>query len=94
MRPLTVINGILLGSCLAITISLTAVLIVFFFLADDYPRVQDEFRPLLSSVLLFLAMTIISASSFYTLLINHRTRLLAQGALWLGLAGTVWYYLP
>jgi TctA family transporter len=94
MRPLTVITGIVLGSCLAITVSLAAVLFVFFILGDDYPRVRHEFRPLLSSVFLFLSMTIISAASFYSLVINHRARLLAQLLLWAGIAGTVWYYLP
>ena len=94
MRPLTVITGIVLGSCLAITVSLAAVLLVFLFLGDEYPRVQDEFKPLLSSVLLFLGMTIISAASFYSLLINHRARIVAQLLLWVGIAATVWYYLP
>jgi hypothetical protein len=94
MRPLTVITGIVLGSCLAITVSLAAVLLVFLVLGDDYPRVQHEFRPLLSSVLLFLCMTIISAASFYSLVINHRARLFAQLILWSGIGATVWYYLP
>jgi len=94
MRPLTVITGIVLGSCLAITVSLAAVLFVFLFLGNDYPRVQHEFQPLLSSVLLFLGMTIISAASFYSLVINHPARMAAQLLLWLGIAATVWYYLP
>ena len=88
MRPLTVITGILLGSCLAITVSLAAVLLVFFILADDYPRVQHELRPLLFSISIFLAMTILSAASFYTLVINHRARNVCQGLLWAGVAAT------
>jgi len=94
MRPLTVITGILLGSCLAITVSLAAVLVVFLVLGDDYPRVQHEFGPLLSSVLIFLGMTIISAASFYALLINHWARLWSQLLLWGGVAATSWYYMP
>jgi len=94
MRPLTVITGILLGSCLAITVSLAAVLLVFLVLGDDYPRVQHEFKPLLSSVVIFFGMTIISATSFYALLINHRARWWAQFLMWAGVAGTTWYYLP
>jgi len=94
MRPLTVITGILLGSCLAITVSLAAVLFVFLVLGDDYPRVQHEFKPLLSSMLIFLGMTMICALSFYVLLINHAARWWCQGLLWSGLAATVWYYLP
>lgn len=94
MRPLTVITGILLGSCLAITVSLAAVLFVFVVLGDDYPRVQHEFKPLLSSLFIFIGMTTISAMSFYALLINHRRRLWAQYLMWLSLAATTWYFLP
>ena len=94
MRPLTVITGILLGSSLAITVSLAAVLFVFLIVGDDNPRVQDEFRPLLSSISIFFALTAISAVSFYTLLINHRVRNLCQFLLWAGIAATAWYYIP
>jgi hypothetical protein len=88
------ITGILLGSCAAITISLAMVLIVFLLLGDDNPRLQHEFRPLLSSMLIFLVMTAISAASFYSLLIGHRARYAAQALMWLGLLGTAWYYWP
>ena len=94
MRPLTMITGILLGSCAAITVSLALVLIVFLLLGDEQPRLQHEFRPLLTSMLIFLGMTAISAASFYSLLISHRGRFVAQGLLWLGLLGTAWYYWP
>jgi uncharacterized membrane protein len=88
------ITGILLGSCAAITISLALVLIVFLWLGDDHPRLQHEFRPLLSSMLIFLGMTAISAASFYSLLIGHRARYAAKALMWLGLLGTAWYYWP
>ena len=94
MRPLTMITGILLGSCAAITISLALVLVVFLWLGDDHPRLQHEFRPLLGSMLIFLGMTAISAASFYSLLIGHRARYAAQALMWLGLLGTAWYYWP
>lgn len=94
MRPLTVINGILLGSCLAISVSLAAVLVIFLFLGDDYPRLQSEFNALVTSLLIFFGMTAISAASFYALLINHRYRLIAQAALWGGVVATTLYYLP
>ena len=74
MRPLTAVTGILLGSCVAITVSLAAVLVVFLVLGDDYPRLQSEFDALVSSLLIFLVMTVISAASFYTLVINHKAR--------------------
>jgi uncharacterized membrane protein len=94
MRPLTMITGILLGSSLAISVSLALVLIVFLVLGDDYPRLQHEFRPLLISLIIFLVMTIISAGSFYSLLTRHRARYMAQALMWLGFAGTTWYYWP
>ena len=94
MRPLTVITGILLGSCLAITVSLAAVLLVFLILGDDYPRVEHEFRPRRSRGSIFFGMTIISALSFYALLINHRARWLGQLLMWAGVAATTWYFLP
>ncbi len=94
MRPLTVITGMLLGSCLAITVSLAAVLVVFLILGDDYPRLQHEFRPLSFSLLIFFGMTIISAVSFYTLLINHRSRWFGQLLMWMGVGDTSWYYMP
>jgi hypothetical protein len=88
------ITGILLGSCASITVSLGLVLIVFLLLGDEYPRLQHEFRPLVSSMLIFLVMTAISAASFYSLLIGHRARFVAQALMWLGLLGTGWYYWP
>lgn len=94
MRPLTVINGIVLGSCLSISVSLGLVLIVFLVISDDYPRLEAEFRPLSASLAVFLSMTAISAASFYSLLINHRLRWVAQALLWVGLAATGWYYWP
>ena len=94
MRPLTAITGILLGSCLAITVSLAAVLFVFIVLSDEYPRVDNEFRPLLSATLVFLGMTAISALSFYTLAIRHQSRYYAVAIMFTALAATIWYFWP
>ena len=94
MRPLTVISGIVLGSCLSIAVSLLAVMIVYLILGDDYPRVQQEFRPLLASTLIFFGMTAISAASFYSMLTNRKTAPIFQIAMWLSLVATGWYYWP
>ena len=40
MRPLTMITGVVLGSCLAISVSLALVLIVFLLPGDEYPRLR------------------------------------------------------
>jgi hypothetical protein len=94
MRPLTVITGILLGSCASIAISLAMVVIVFLVLGDEYPRLQHEFRPLLISMFIFLGMTVLTAGSFYSLVRMLRWRLWSQLLMWLGLSATIWYFLP
>jgi len=94
MRPLTAVNLVILGSCFAIMFSLGAVLVVVLVLGDEYPRLQREFEPLLSSFGLFVIMTTIAAASFYSLIKQHRLRFWAQGAMWLGLVATGWYYWP
>jgi len=94
MRPLTVINGVVLGSCLSIAVSLTAVMVVYLLLRDDYPRVQAEIQPLLASLLIFLGMTAISGVSFYALLTNRSKAIFLQFLMWGGLAATAWYYVP
>ena len=94
MRPLTVVTGIVLGTCGSIAVSLALVLVVFLFLGDDYPRLQHEFRPLLTSMSIFLGMTAIAAGSFYSLVVNHRSRYWLQAALWIGIIATGWYYWP
>lgn len=94
MRPLMVINGVLLGTCLSIFMSLLLVLIVFLVIGQDHPRIQDEIRPLIHSMLIFFGMTTISGGSFYTIAVNHRLRWWSQGLLVLGLAACVAYYWP
>lgn len=94
MRPLTVVTGIVLGTCLSIAVSLAAVLLMFLVLGDDYPRLSYEFRALVTSLMIFTAMTAISSVSFYWLLVNHRWRLLAQGGLWAGVLTTGAYFWP
>jgi hypothetical protein len=94
MRPLTVVTGIVLGTCLSIAVSLAAVLLIFLVLGDDYPRLDYEFRALVTSLTVFIAMTAISSVSFYWLLVDHRWRFLAQGGLWVGILTTGAYFWP
>ncbi|RLA29670.1 MAG: hypothetical protein DRQ63_00195 [Gammaproteobacteria bacterium] len=94
MRPLTVVTGILLGSCLSISFSLAAVMLVFLILGDDYPRLSHEIRPLFTSFAIFTGMTAISALSFYTLLKDHAARWPLQGVMWLSLLATGFYFWP
>jgi hypothetical protein len=94
LRPLAVINGIVLGCCLSISVSLAAVMFVYLLLGDEYPRLQAEFRPLLASMLILLGMTAISGASFYTLLTKRKIRTALQIAMWAGLLATSWHYIP
>ena len=84
MRPLTAITLIILGSCFAIMVGLTAVIIVVRVLGDEYPRLQHEFDPLLTSLLIFAGMTVISTASFYSLLKNHAAPYWGQVRMWVG----------
>jgi cation transport ATPase len=94
MRPVTAVTLIILGSCFAISVSLAAVIIIVMVLGDEYPRLQREFHPLLSSLLIFVGLTAICALSFYALLKNHAARYWAQAAMLAGLLLTGWYYWP
>lgn len=94
MGPLTVITGILLGTSFSIAFSLAAVLFIFWVLGDEYPRLDHEFPALLTSLVLFTLMTIISAASFYTLLKSQRARWALQGLMWACLATLGIYYWP
>ncbi|MEM6512357.1 MAG: hypothetical protein AAF660_05050 [Pseudomonadota bacterium] len=94
MRPLAAINAIILGSCLAISISLMMVLIVFYVLGDEYPRIDSEFETLSESLAIFTAMTIVSALSFYSLMKEHPARFAALGITLLGIYATGLYYWP
>ena len=94
MRPLTVVTLMILGSCFAIMVSLGGVIIVVLVLGDEYPRLQREFDPLLESISIFVAMTLISALSFYTLLKKSAVRYWVQLAMWGGRVLTGWHYWP
>lgn len=94
MRPLTVISGIVLGTCLSIAVSLGAVLLMYAVLGDAYPRVEAERPSLLASLAIFTGMTAISALSFYGLLIGHPARFLGQLAMWGGVLATGFYFWP
>jgi hypothetical protein len=82
MRPLTVINALVLGSAAAITFGLTGVLVIYIILKDRHPQLAQEFGPLLLSSGQFAVLTIVSAVSFRATFKNLRWRWIAQGAMW------------
>lgn len=94
MQPLTVITGILLGTAASISAGLAVVLLIYFILAGEHPRLAAEFRPLVTSTAIFVTMTAVCAASFIGLVRNRRWRWAAQACMWAGVAGVVLYYLP
>jgi uncharacterized membrane protein len=94
MRPLTIITGIVLGSCFSIALGLAVVVIIFLILGVDQPRLAGEFEPLLASLAIFVVMTAISAASFLSLLKSLFWRWPAQVLMWTGLLLTGFYYWP
>jgi hypothetical protein len=81
MRPTVVILGFVLGSAAAITFALAGTTIVFFALRAEYPRLQEELRPLLISAGLFSLLTAAAGSSFYGEIRERRWRRVALAAL-------------
>jgi hypothetical protein len=94
MPPLAIITGILMGSSAAIAASLSVVALMFFLLRDDYPRLDSEFGPLLTSTGIFLLMTVVCALGFVSLIKRHPLRWWGQGAMWVALVAVIFYYLP
>lgn len=94
MSPLIFVNGVVLASAASITLGLLITLLLVLLLGDEYPRLAAELRPLLGNAAVFAIMTAFSAMSFLGLVRRWRWRWLAQGAMWLSLAGVVLYYWP
>lgn len=94
MHPMTIVTGILLGSSAAIAAGLAVVVLIFFLLAGEHPRLSAEIGPLLTSTGIFLGMTAVCAASFISLLKELRWWWIPQAGMWGGLGLVVLYYLP
>ncbi len=81
MRPAVVVLGFIFGSAAAITFALVGTTVVFFVLRSEYPRLEDELVPLLTSGGLFGLLTTVAGSTFYGELKERRWR----GPGWLAL---------
>ena len=91
MRPAVVVLGFVLGSAAAITFALAGTTIVFITLRSEYPRLEDELRPLLLHVGLFSLLTLAAGSSFYGALKERPWRRVALVALIVVLAAVAAY---
>lgn len=94
MRPITVLNGIIMGSCGSIFLGLAVTLVIFQFLGSEEPRLRRELGPLSIYAAMFAVLTAVSAWAFLGQLLMKPWRWWAQGILLAGLAGAVFYLLP
>lgn len=78
MRPIAAINGVLLGTVVAIAIGSAVTLLVVGLLLGDHPRLEQEWRPLLKVTLLFALASAAFAVSMFAHLQQRRWRWLAQ----------------
>jgi hypothetical protein len=78
MRPLSVLLGILMGSAIALTVSLTMSGIVFLLLPEYYGRLASERLPLLRGLLWSWSLTGVSVTCFIGELRGWRWRFVPQ----------------
>jgi hypothetical protein len=94
MKPSVVLLGFVLGSAASITFALVGVVIVFWLLGSEYPRLSSEYPTLLASLGMFAALTVVAGLSFYGQLRERPWRGVAIVALVLGLGLIGWYHWP
>lgn len=96
MRPISVLNLIVLGSCLAISICLIVVWGILTLTAMDpalAERVGPELKVLPKHIALFVPLTIISAISFLSMQKEKSSRWFWQLAMWGSLCALCFYYI-
>jgi len=94
MRPMAVLIGIIMGSAVALTASLTMSAIVFLLLPEYSARLASERLPLLKALLWAWSLTGVAAASFIGELRDRRWRYGAQALLAAMLAALGWLYWP
>jgi hypothetical protein len=94
MRPIAIITGIILGSSVAITLSLAVVLLIYLLIGTDEPAMRREIPALGLNTAMFLGLTAVAASAFYGALAAKQWRWIALVALIATLAGFTGYYWP
>ena len=96
MRPITVINLIILGSSLAISICLIVVWAILSLTAMDpalADRVGPELKALPIHIALFIPLTIVCTVSFLTMQKQKPSRWFWQLAMWGSLCGLGFFYI-
>ena len=95
MRPITVINLIILGSSFAITICLVVVWGILMLTAMDpalAERVGPELKVLPKHIALFIPLTVICAVSFLSMQKEKPSRWFWQVSMWAALVALIFYY--
>lgn len=95
MRPITVINLIILGSSLAISICLVVVWAILSITAMDpalAERVGPELKVLPTHIALFIPLTLICTVSFLSMQKQKPSRWFWQLAMWGALSALVFFY--
>lgn len=93
MRALQILNWVLLAAAGVITLVL-AVVCLLFWVYQSEPLIQASFEHLQRDTVIFAGLTALATAAALSLRRPGGVRWLLQGALWAGLAGAVWYYLP
>lgn len=94
MRPLTILLGIILGSCVAIAVALGMTGIVFLLIPEYGAQLSGERAPLLLGLLVSWCLTGLAAAAFFGELRVRGWRRWPQAVLGLGLALLAWHYWP
>ena len=94
MQPMTVLLGIVFGTLFAIAFGLAVVLVIFWLLQGEHPRVGAEVPELLRAVAMFTVLALVSGFSFLGSLRRTKWRWLALLTLLSGIWLVGAYYWP
>lgn len=94
MRPMTMLNGILLGTAAAIAVGSAVTLLIVSLLAGESERLRGEWRPLLTTTVLFASLTGLCAAAFVGHLRARPWRWVAQVGMLLALGAIVAFFWP
>ena len=94
MRPMAVLVGIIMGSAVALTASLTMSAIVFLLLPEYWVRLSSERWPLIKGLLWAWSLTAVASASFIGELRGYRWRYATQALLAAMLTALGWIYWP
>ena len=94
MRPMAVLVGIIMGSAIALTASLTMSAIVFLLLPEYWARLASERWPLIKGLLWAWRLTAVASASFIGELRGRSWRFGTQAVLAAMLTALGWIYWP